>query len=474
MHPAYRSNKPGIAPDCGMALVPVYEGEAGVPQKTLQAGDVELSPERQRLIGIRVAVASKSAGTRMLRTTGRVVPDENHLYRIQAGVDGWVESLNQSPPGTLVTKDQVLATLYSPDIRAAESAYVGFVAGVERVKGNVAPDNLKAIEESGRVNEEQLRLLGMGDKQIKDLAASHRATSALDLVAPGDGIVLARCIAPKQRCEKGAELYRIADLSKVWIIADIHGDDGELRPGTRVKVNVPGLGKSIKATVSTATPLFDEASRTLKLRLEAENPGYLLRPDMFVDVEFESSAPTGLSIPADAVLDSGVRVVPVYDRSELIHRAISNSRNTLIEVVVTVVVVILVFLWHFPKAVIPVITIPVAILLAFIPLYYLGVGINILSLAGIALACGELVDAAIVVVEQTYKKLELHQRSGVPFSYEEVILEAVREVAAPTFFALLVIAVSFLPVLVLEGQEGKLFRPLVFAKTGGRKSLPSW
>jgi len=164
-------------------------------------------------------------------------------------------------------------------------------------------------------------------------------------------------------------------------------------------------------------------------------------------------------------MPSGVRVVPVYDRSELIHRAISNSRKTLIEVIITVVVVILIFLWHFPSAVIPVITIPVAVLLAFIPMYYLGVSINILSLAGIALACGELVDAAIVVVEQTYKKLELHQRSGVPFSYEEVVLEAVREVAGPTFFALLVIAVAFLPVLVLEGQEGKLFRPLVYAKS---------
>jgi Cu(I)/Ag(I) efflux system membrane protein CusA/SilA len=164
-------------------------------------------------------------------------------------------------------------------------------------------------------------------------------------------------------------------------------------------------------------------------------------------------------------MPAGVRVVPIYDRSELIQRAISNSRRTLIEVMVTVVVVILIFLWHFPSAVIPVVTIPVAVLMTFIPLYFLGVSINILSLAGIALACGELVDAAIVVVEQTYKKLEQHERAGEPFSYEAVILEAVREVAGPTFFALLVIAVAFLPVLVLEGQEGKLFRPLVYAKS---------
>src|SRR6201993_1626623 len=163
-------------------------------------------------------------------------------------------------------------------------------------------------------------------------------------------------------------------------------------------------------------------------------------------------------------MPEGVKVVPVYDRSELIRRSISNARSTLIEVVVTVVIIILIFLWHFPSAVIPVVTIPVAILLTFIPLQYAGVSINIMSLAGLAIACGELVDAAIVVVEQTHKKLEIYERSGQPFRYDEVILEAVKEVAGPTFFALLVIAVAFLPVLVLEGQEGKLFRPLAYTK----------
>ena len=163
-------------------------------------------------------------------------------------------------------------------------------------------------------------------------------------------------------------------------------------------------------------------------------------------------------------LPKGVKVVPVYDRSELIQRSISSARLTLIEVIFTVVIVILIFLWHFPSAVVPIVTIPVAVLLTFIPLRYAGVGINIMSLAGIAIACGALVDAAIVLVEQTHKKLEVYGRSGRPFSPDSVILEAVKEVAGPTFFALLVIAVAFLPVLVLEGQEGKLFRPLAYTK----------
>jgi copper/silver efflux system protein len=163
-------------------------------------------------------------------------------------------------------------------------------------------------------------------------------------------------------------------------------------------------------------------------------------------------------------LPAGVKIVPVYDRSELIRRAISNARFTLIEVVLTVVIVILIFLWHAPSAVLPVVTIPVAILLSFIPLRYVGVSLNIMSLAGIAIACGAMVDAAIIAVEQVQKKLEQREHGGQPFSYSDVILEAVREVAGPTFFALLVIAVAFLPVMVLPGQEGKLFRPLAYTK----------
>jgi len=316
MHPAYRSNKPGTAPDCGMALVAVYDGDSGASQTALHPGAVALSPERQRLIGVRVAIAARSEGIRSVRTTGRVVPDENRLYRIQAGTDGWIESLNNNPPGTQVAKGQVLATLYSPDIRTAQVNYLGFVAGVQRLRANASTTDMQSIEDSGRINEEQLRMYGMGDKQIKELNTTFHATSSLDLVAPGDGVVLARSVSPQQRFERGSELYRIADLRTVWIVADVHGEDGALRPGTQVTVSIPEVAKKIKATVSAATPLFDEASRTLKLRLEAGNPDLALRPDMLVNVELQFPAHAGLSVPADAVLDSGLRKIVYVETNE--------------------------------------------------------------------------------------------------------------------------------------------------------------
>jgi Cu(I)/Ag(I) efflux system membrane protein CusA/SilA len=164
-------------------------------------------------------------------------------------------------------------------------------------------------------------------------------------------------------------------------------------------------------------------------------------------------------------LPPGVKVVPIYDRSQLIQRSIDNLKSTLLEIVVTVALVILLFLWHLPSAIIPIITIPVAVLISFIPFRLMGLTANIMSLGGIAIAVGALVDAAIVVVEQTHKKLEEWNRSNKSEAYQSVIIRAVKEVGGPSFFALLVIAVSFLPVLTLEAQEGRLFKPLAYTKT---------
>jgi Cu(I)/Ag(I) efflux system membrane protein CusA/SilA len=163
-------------------------------------------------------------------------------------------------------------------------------------------------------------------------------------------------------------------------------------------------------------------------------------------------------------LPAGVKLVTTYDRSELILRSIENLKSTLIEELTVVSLVIFLFLWHIPSAIIPVLTIPIAILISFIPMNAMGITSNIMSLGGIAIAIGAMVDAAIVVVEQTHKKLEEWEREGRPGDCHEVVISAVKEVGGPSFFALLVIAVSFLPVLTLEAQEGRLFKPLAYTK----------
>jgi Cu(I)/Ag(I) efflux system membrane protein CusA/SilA len=163
-------------------------------------------------------------------------------------------------------------------------------------------------------------------------------------------------------------------------------------------------------------------------------------------------------------LPPGVQIVTTYDRSELILRSIDTLKHTLIEEIGIVSLVILLFLWHIPSALIPIITIPITVLIAFIPMKMLNVTSNIMSLGGIAIAIGAMVDAAIVVVEQTHKKLEQWDAEGRQRDYHEVVVEAVKEVGGASFFSLLVIAVSFMPIFTLEAQEGRLFKPLAFTK----------
>ncbi len=163
-------------------------------------------------------------------------------------------------------------------------------------------------------------------------------------------------------------------------------------------------------------------------------------------------------------LPAGVKVVTTYDRSELIERSIDTLKHELIVEIIIVSFVVLLFLWHIPSAIIPIVTIPVSVLLAFIPMYWMGLNSNIMSLAGIAISIGVLVDGAIVEVENAYKKLELWIEGGRVGDFHEVRLQALKEVGPSVFFSLLVIAVAFLPVFTLVDQEGRLFKPLAFTK----------
>ncbi len=163
-------------------------------------------------------------------------------------------------------------------------------------------------------------------------------------------------------------------------------------------------------------------------------------------------------------LPEGVELVPTYDRSELIERSIDNLKQELILEMLIVSGVILLFLWHLPSAIVPIVTIPVAVLLAFIPMHLMGVSSNIMSLAGIAISIGVLVDGAIVEVENAYRKLQLWEAGGRKGDFHRVRLDALKEVGPSVFFSLLVIAVAFMPVFTLVDQEGRLFKPLAYTK----------
>jgi len=161
----------------------------------------------------------------------------------------------------------------------------------------------------------------------------------------------------------------------------------------------------------------------------------------------------------------GIKLVVTYDRSELIHHAVSTLWHELVQEMIIVSLVIVFFLYHFRSALIPILILPIAVILAFIPLSAQGLTANIMSLGGIAVAIGAMVDASIIMVENVHKKLEAWEVGGRQGPREQAILHALQEVGRPVFFALVVITVSFLPIFTLEATEGRLFKPLAFTKT---------
>lgn len=313
MHPAYRSSKPGIAPDCGMKLEPVYAEDASQsvlpPDDSMQAA-VHVDPAARQLYGIRLAKVERDAGQGAIRVFGRVAPDQTRVYRVNLGTDGYVKETHDDAVGNHVVKDQHLAVVYSPEFLAVSGGYLSAnertPAGAAAMKDNVAPSTVLNAS-SSQARADRLRNLGMSDSQIEEISRDRKIPENVYVVSPTDGFILSRNISPGVRFERYSEMYTIADLSRVWILAEVFGKDAQaFRPGARARVTLPDTGETFEARVSDVLPEVDPATRILKPRLEVDNPRFKLRPDMFVNVELAVSQQPGLTVPADAVLDSGM------------------------------------------------------------------------------------------------------------------------------------------------------------------------
>jgi RND family efflux transporter MFP subunit len=316
MHPDYRSDHPGDCPMCGMRLEAARaEGAAGGDRAAGAPphGAVQVSPERQQAIGIRVGVVGRAAGTRLLRTTGRVVADENRTYPIVAAVSGWIRNVESVTAGDTVKKDQVLASLFAPDAQF-ETAQQSYYNGLEMLYRAASAKPQSQSHDADRVLQEierladGLRSLGVSNSQVRELAKRRELVHNIRVESPVDGVVLKRGVTPGLRFDRGFEFYRIADLNRVWILADVDGQQLPfIRRGAAARITAPEQRQALTAAVSASEPIFDETTQTLKVRLEAANPRLALKPGMFVDVEFPVGNSRALVVPADAIVDSGLR-----------------------------------------------------------------------------------------------------------------------------------------------------------------------
>jgi RND family efflux transporter MFP subunit len=291
-----------------MDLVAVYADGVG---KSLagSGGDgsdsLNIDPATQKIYGIQLASVENNSGTRTIRAFAKVAADQTRVYTVTVGADGYVKSTQDDAVGNHVKKDQHLAVIYSPEFLAVEG---GYLSANERTPG-ASKDNTAANQNaaSAQARADRLRNLGMSDAQIDEMTTNRKIPEDVYVVSPTDGFILSRSLTPGMRFERQKEFYTIADLSQVWILAQVFGKDAQkFRPGTMARVTLPDTGETFQARVSDVLPEVDPTTRALKVRLVANNPGFKLRPDMFVNVDMPVSIPSGLSVPTDAIVDTGL------------------------------------------------------------------------------------------------------------------------------------------------------------------------
>lgn len=318
MHPEYTSDKPGIAPDCGMQLEPVYTDDptaTSSARNDVPAGAVHIPAGTQQAIGVQVSTVTDSEGAQHVRTVGRVSVDERRVFRINAATSGWIIEAYPNSVGSVVAKDEPLATFYAREFLGTQQAFLYAVDARDRFRAQNASDAQMASTNNQLQSAiDSLKALGMSATQIDEVSRTGDRVSNITIRAPAAGFIVSRNVSPGQRFDIGTELFVIADLRRIWVLADMFQHEAAfIRPGQTLTVSLPQQGREFRGRVSEVLPQFDPATRTLKVRVEVDNADFALRPDMFVDVEFPLNLPSALTVPADAVLDSGLRKTVFVD-----------------------------------------------------------------------------------------------------------------------------------------------------------------
>lgn len=359
MHPAYKSDKPGIAPDCGMKLEPVY-ADAGPPgtaaakpkgkilyywdpqnpdfksdkpglnpesgnelepvyendPSTFPVGTVQIDTQKQQLIGVKYGTVEVTSGGQTIRAVGKVTYDETRIAHVHTKYEGWIDRVFVDFTGKLVEKGQPLLTIYSPELLASQRELLLAAKARQVMKRSTldsAIDQTVTLFEAAR---RRLELWDISEAQIEQVLRTQEPIKNITLYSPISGYVLERKAFSQVRVVPDMDLYTVADLSKVWIMADVFEyESANIRVGQSALVTLSyDKDRSFMAKVNYIQPQLDPVTRTLKVRLEADNPGLALKPDMYVDVNFRVDSAPALTVPSDAVLDAGDKKTVFVDR----------------------------------------------------------------------------------------------------------------------------------------------------------------
>ena len=299
----------------GMDYVPVYEGEPEAAPAA--AGQVVLSAEKVQKLGVRTEPATTRELDRVVRAAGRIEIDERRVHAVSPKFEGWVERLYVNATGQPVAKGQALFDVYSPELVSAQREYAIAAQGVASLR-EAAPEAQAGMRQLAESSLIRLRNWDIPEQQIQSLAKSGEARRTLTLRAPVSGIVLEKKALAGMRFMPGESLYQIADLSSVWVVADVFEQDiAQVAPGAPATITLSAYpGEKFSGKVSYIYPTLNPETRTIPVRVELPNPGLKLKPAMFAQMELARRGEKLLAVPLSAVIDSGTRQIVLVQVGE--------------------------------------------------------------------------------------------------------------------------------------------------------------
>ena len=331
MHPGYKSDKPGIAPDCGMKLEPVYAKPDALPSaapraseekvrdaSTMPVGTVQITPEKQQIIGVKYGRVEMAGGSRTIRAVGKVAIDETRIQHVHTKVEGWIDKVFVDFTGKLVQKGQPLITIYSPEMLASQRELLLAAKAKNLMQNSTLPAAYDQSESLLQAARRRLELWDLSEAQIDQLLRTGQPIKNITVYSPATGYVTERKAFPQVKVMPDTDLYTIVDLSRVWIVADVFEyEASNIRVDQAARVSFQALpGRAFSAHVNYIQPQVDAMTRTIKVRLDLNNTGTMLKPDMYADIEFRLTSPSQLTVPAEAVLDAGERKTVFIDRGD--------------------------------------------------------------------------------------------------------------------------------------------------------------
>ena len=308
MHPWFTSDKPGKSPDCGMDMVPVYEGESDTK-------GIKIDPVTVQNIGVQIEEVERHSLNKVIRTSGKVDYDERKVYSVNSKIMGWVDKLYIDFMGKVVRKGEPLMELYSPELVTTQEEYLQALKYQKTMVQSSLPEARKGSDDLLESARRRLLYWDIPEAEIKALEVRGAPKKTMTIYSPVAGIVMDKMVRQGQNVMAGMELYKIADLSTMWVLADIYqyelpwvklGQDAEIEPSY-----LPG--KAFKGKITFIYPYMSEDTKTAKVRIEVPNTSFAdLKPDMFATVKITSPVKlNAIAIPDQAVIRSGERNIVV-------------------------------------------------------------------------------------------------------------------------------------------------------------------